>query len=420
MAERTPLDYRYGIDQGRVLPPFVPFLDEYTFVLGAGDQHVQSLRLGNRIEVYQDISCTGIDTVRLDAAILQPSSMPNPRDVTGSPASATLKYKEILPVAQPTFHPVANALVRELYPVTAGDTLLISVNGAAEQTITIPGTDALTASTLAAIINDTLTGALASSAGDVDDPFLCITGSATGNAATLRITGGTLYAKLLFPLGPVIRLVEGNAADSLATNGTAILTNGNFTGADVDRVLKVRGATTDPDHPDNPNNVDYIIGAVAGPTEVTLIPAPAFAFTGSFMVAATFDGVYDTRTFYGGDALSALVAPAGAFTAADCWLPVQISGAANGSNNGINQIINVPSSTVVVLRDAVVSESAGFTAHIIGALWQVSVLIDDEVEYTLTAERGRPLYTQDMGVSVSKLSGIHKVAFRLQLLADQI
>lgn len=421
MGERTPLDYRYGRDQGRLQPPFVPRSGDYTFVLGAESPHVRHLRTSDSVEIYQDLDLTDIKHVRFDAAILQPSAMPRPRDVAGGGSpyvhTASLKYQEVLPIAQPTFHPSVLAGAHELYQLPAiGSTLLISVDGGTPQTVAFPTGGDWTAAQVASKINDDTFGLTASPGGAADDPQLLLASDATGRNASLRIIGGSAYALFEFPLGPLVRYVAGHSSDSLTatlgSTGFAHLENGAFTSPDdVGRVLKVRGSIL-------PNNKDYIITAVAGPKDVTITPSPASSQSGSFLSAATFDGIYETRTFYGGDDLSAIIAPDGHFTEADSGLPIKIYNAANPLNNFINFIVSVQSPEVAVLRYAVVDEGPGFDALVVGAEWQFSVFVDVETQYAITPERGRPLYTHDIAVNVSKLTGTHRIGFRLELLPD--
>lgn len=428
MGERTPLNYRYGLDQGRLQPPFVPLAEEYTFVLGAESPIVRHLRTSDAIEVFQDLNLTGVKHVRFDAAILQPMTMPRPRDIAGAGSpyvySASLKFQEVLPLTAPIFHPTVLSEAHELFQVKGGSTLLISADGGAPQTVTFLVDDDMSAAAVANRINAVLggIGAVASPAGDADDPVLKIEGTGVGNSASVRITGGSAYAVFEFPLGTCNRVITGHASDTLgATPGQAHLENGAFYAADVGRVLKVRGAVDALGVSVGPNNKDYIITGVIGGTpskDITITPDPPQSVSGSFMNPGTFDGVYDTRTFYGGDNLSAIIAPDGALTDADAGLPIKIYNAVNPINNFVNFITTVQSSEVATLRYAIVDEGPGFDAAIVGAEWRATVYVDSTVQYTIVPERGRALYTHDIAVNVSKLTGMHRLGFKLELLPD--
>lgn len=122
--------------------------------------------------------------------------------------------------------------------------------------------------------------------------------------------------------------------------------------------------------------------------------------------------------YYGGDDLSAILAPSGTFSSADTLALVNLSSTVNPENEGVNQIMAVYNDQTAILKSAVVTESAGFIAQIVGGLWKAKVLIDDEVAATFLVDRSRTLTSNDFAVNVSKLTGSHKVALRWQIEQD--
>jgi len=123
---------------------------------------------------------------------------------------------------------------------------------------------------------------------------------------------------------------------------------------------------------------------------------------------------------YGGDDLSALLAPSGTFSQSDTLALIALSGCTNPSNDGTNQIMAVYNDQLAILRYAVVTEAAGFTAKVVGGLWTAKALVDDTAELSFAIDRSRTLTSNDFAINVSKLSGNHKLALRWQLVADAL
>jgi hypothetical protein len=420
MAEKTPFTHRFGLEQGRVRPTgFYPQDGDYAFVLGSEYASSYEFMSHDKLEIYQNIDLTGAGFLRIAAGLLQPKGMPKQRAVSGHyegdpPAwvyTATLKYTEVLGHPTTTFRPMATAEAHEPYTLDVGATLKLKVNGGSEQTVSFGAGGILSAAQVVAIINAAgLSGAVAQVAGLSEDQYVQILASFVGRHATLQISGGSTYPVFRFPLGSRVRLIAGNAANSLThSTGAAHIVGGGFSSADVKRLLKVG-------HSSSVNNGYYLISAVGGLEDITLSPAPKLDETGLFLATAVLDGVYDTRVFYGGDDLSAIIAPDADFTAADAELPIRITGASHPGNNFVNFISSVQSASLAILRYAVVDEPVGFDAVILGALWKAEILIDDVMQFSVIGERDKTTLTNDIAVNVSKLTGTHKVGFRLELV----
>lgn len=86
MSDLNPFVAKYGISQGRIKPRFyTPTDGEYVFVLGSEDPDMYDMKVGDYVEVHQDLDMTGINLIRLDTGFIQPESMPDRRDIsTGS------------------------------------------------------------------------------------------------------------------------------------------------------------------------------------------------------------------------------------------------------------------------------------------------------------------------------------------------
>jgi hypothetical protein len=427
MAEQSPFVHRFGLEQGRLKPTgFYPQDGDYVFVLGSEYAESHLLATHDRLDISQFLNLTGMGFLRIAAGLIQPEGMPSYREISGhdegDPPSwvytATLKHTEILghptstdPVA---FHPSLVAEAHEPYEIDPGATLKITVDGGSEQTISFGGGGIFSAAEVATIINATLVGAQAQAQGDTEDQYVQLEATSTGRLASLQVSGGSTYPVFCFTLGRRSRLITGTASDRFYTSGALHLVNGGFTVADVNKLLKQDGSSS-------VNNGYYLITGVSGPMDATLSPpAELDELTGNFLNSATLDGVYGTRIAYGGDDLSAIIAPDANFTEADSELPVRISGATNPGNNIVNFILSVQSPTLAILQYAVVDEVEGFDAVILGALWKASIRIDDSEVFSTLGERDRKLLTNDIAVNVSKLSGLHKVGFRLELVASDV
>lgn len=119
---------------------------------------------------------------------------------------------------------------------------------------------------------------------------------------------------------------------------------------------------------------------------------------------------------YGGDDSSALISTTDYFSEADIGLLTNIDGATNPSNNAQRYIIAVPDAKTAVLSDDVVTEIAGFTTTIYGALWQAIVYIDSDEATSILVSANKSVTTNDLCANVSKVTGSHQVTFRLELL----
>lgn len=406
MTDYNPFIYKYGFTEGRLQPSGYPPQDEaHVFVLGSEDGQSHYLRSRDFVEVYQDVDLTSYSFVKLAAGIWQPSAMPRPRSVSGSPATASLKHTEVLFRG----HPSLTAEAFDPYSIHTGDALVYSVDGGAPIVVTfLPADEGIyTADELTGLLNPKLTNASVSAVGQVDRRQIKLSGASEGRLATLRVTGGTLCNTLRFPLGSLVRLISGNVLDSM-THSTAVvhLVNGAFTVADEGKILKISSSTQ------NSNGYRFIT-SVLGAQDVVVSPPPANDETGNFLSGT--DGVYQPRTAYGGDDLSAIIAPEGDFSEADVGLPIKIAGASHPINNFVNFITSVQSPSLAILRFGVVTETPGFDAYVLGALWDFEIRIDDTLCYSASGEHGKLLLTNDIAVNVSKLTGEHRVRFRLVL-----
>lgn len=120
--------------------------------------------------------------------------------------------------------------------------------------------------------------------------------------------------------------------------------------------------------------------------------------------------------YYGRDALYAIIAPDGALTQADVGRTVELNGCTTAANNMCNRIMAVLDDGVTgILHYQVAAEAAGFTAKLLGYLWTMSVSIDDQIYWQSEFFRGCDVKTEDLAINVSKLSGTHKLTFRLEL-----
>lgn len=125
----------------------------------------------------------------------------------------------------------ATALGSMVGPFTvSGMTLIVSINAGPNQTFTFTGTDPLTASTLAAQINGTAVGFVASNSGG----SLRLTTSALGEASSILIGAGTSNLILGFTNGALFVGTDGITSNSTTLNwATATADWGTVTHAAV-------------------------------------------------------------------------------------------------------------------------------------------------------------------------------------------
>jgi hypothetical protein len=123
----------------------------------------------------------------------------------------------------------------------------------------------------------------------------------------------------------------------------------------------------------------------------------------------------DTK-IYGGDDLSAIIAPDARLTDVDLGLPLRITGAtADPGNNVTNHLAAILSPSRGVLRLAVTDEPAGFDAVIRACLWEISILVNSIQVFSKQIQSDRTVDTSDIAANVSKLTGTYEVLFRLRL-----
>lgn len=426
MAESTPLLYRYGLEQGRLRTvDFVPQDGDFAYILGSEYGGVEDVVEDDRVEISQSLDLTDIDLIRIAAGFLQPKTMPFFRNVAGHfegdpPAwvyTARLKRSEVLH----RVHPTALAGAHEPYTLDPGMDLKIKVDGGSEQDISFGAGGIFSAAQMVAIINSSLTDAVASAAGDIEDQYLVLTANSIGRyvspgvLASLQITGGSAFRGLRLNLGKLKRLLSGSDVCTLThATGIAYIPGAAFAPADIGCALQLSNS-------ESVNNGPFIIDSLPGPTNeyAVLSPAPgADEGPRNFLSATKFDGIYETRTFYGADDLSAIVALDADFVASDAGLHLEISGCTtHPANNGTNYIESVQSPTLAILKHPILEEPVGFDAKLYGAAWKMSILVDDAVQFSTLGQRGKKVLTNDVAVNVSKLSGTHKLAFRLELVA---
>jgi hypothetical protein len=119
---------------------------------------------------------------------------------------------------------------------------------------------------------------------------------------------------------------------------------------------------------------------------------------------------------YGGDNLSAIQGIDCHFTQNDLLKLIKIENASITENNGYNRIVHVLNESTAILQTPIEAEAAGFTAHLVGVMWQFKIVIDSWVGYETTFWPGAKILSNDVGVNVSKLTGVHPVTFRLELI----
>lgn len=125
----------------------------------------------------------------------------------------------------------------------------------------------------------------------------------------------------------------------------------------------------------------------------------------------------DTK-IYGGDDLSAILAPDANFTLADLGLPLRITGAtADLGNNVTNHIAAILDDDKAMLRLDVSNEPVGFDADIRACLWEISMFVNSIEVFSKQIRSDKTVDTNDIAANVSKLAGTYEVLFRLRLRA---
>lgn len=255
MAEKGPLAYGYGDQQGRIAPLGIRLFDgEWQYALGHGALTKHRYVQGDYIEITQANVLLDAFMLRFTATIQQPA-MPQTRDVSGHYVglswipTATLKQSHIYA----PFQPYTWTKIRAPYSVTAGDVLRISINngsGASNYDATLTG-GLYTAAQLATEI-DTALGAngFAEVLGtELDDLRVKVGAAATGKTASIEIKTYTpnplidannhldFHKKIASTPYPDTAIYGG---DDLAA---IIAPDAIFTEADVGLPLRVTGAT---------------------------------------------------------------------------------------------------------------------------------------------------------------------------------
>jgi len=412
MIELSPFVYKYQLYEGRLLPTeYTPQDELYSFILGSEQPEVHLLHEEDYVEVYQNMNLTGVYMIRPSAGFLQPDGMPDPRVITGSPL---LQRGGLLFNGHPKL--VAEAI--DIYRIEdTGDNLKYKVDGGSTITVTFsPAESGLyTAPELVSLMNPKLTNATASAVGPEAQQQLQLEASSSGSTARLQVVGGTMCNTFQFPNGPLVREVTGNALDYMTkSTATVHLENGAFSSADVGKILQISHSLS------NNNGRRFITGCF-DVKNITVSPSPNNdEGPSNFMLAAASDGVYSPRVAYGADDLSGMKTSTDFFTVDDWGLPVLISGAMHEVNNGGNRIDSVQEVTgapnVALLHNGVTGEGSGFTAKVLGARWKCHVTVDNTSYFSYIPVKGRTSMTNDIAVNVSKLSGTHRIGFKMELL----
>lgn len=125
----------------------------------------------------------------------------------------------------------------------------------------------------------------------------------------------------------------------------------------------------------------------------------------------------DTK-IYGGDSISAILAPDAEFSLADLGLPLRITGAtADPGNNVTNHIAAILDVDKAMLRLPVTAEPTGFDADIRACLWEISLFVDGTEVFSKKIQSDKTVDTNDIAANVSKLTGTYEVLFRMKLRA---
>ena len=117
------------------------------------------------------------------------------------------------------------------------------------------------------------------------------------------------------------------------------------------------------------------------------------------------------------DDLSGVVTSVDFFTEAHVGQTLRVSGSGAG-NNADRLIVTVLTPRQAILSSNVVTEGAGFTAVLVGYVWEGAILIDGAVRASIREVRGRDITRTDLAAHTSKLAGVHNVAFRYRLVEE--
>lgn len=345
--------HKYAHTQGRVRPTgWVPADGEYVFVLGDVAHAEYLYTFDDHVEVKQDLDLNGTKYLRVDSRIEQP----------------------VMPVARN-----------------------LAVDGEGTHTATLQyghilqSLDLRTNAEASAVHPGSETG--------LKEPYSIIAGS----VLRIEVDGGG-NVDITFPSSPPVLLLP--AADVVTIINTALTAGGVAALAQVghdvyDPTVIITANSTG-------NTATFEVKSYPGPED------DANDRLGFFQKVAR-PLATDTK-IYGGDALSAIIAPNADFTAADVGLPVFISGATPGSGNNVtNHITSVLSASRAVLKLPVADESVGFDAAIVPCLWELSLHVDGAQVLAKQISSNRTVDTNDIAANVSKLTGTHEVLFRLQL-----
>jgi hypothetical protein len=355
MGERNPFIHAFALNQGRLLPSsWIPTDGEYTYVLGSELATRFDLLFDDYVEAKQDLDLTGINVVRLDSRIVQPE-MPVSRNV--------------------------------------------AIDGVGAHTATLKRGEVLQSLDLRT--NSYASAVHPGSETQLKEPFAIIAGS----KLRIEVDGGG-DVDIAFPASPPI-------LDLTAQQVVAVLTNA-FTLGGVPAVAQVGHDSTDPTVIITANSTGksatFEVKDYPGAEGDANAKLGFFQKTPRPLVLAT--------KIYGGDDLSAIIAPDASFSYVDLGLPLQITGAtADPGNNVTNHIGAILSPSLAVLRVPVTDEPVGFDAVIKPCLWQISMHIDGVEMFSRQISSDRTVDTTDLAMNVSQLSGAHEVAFRLTLKA---
>jgi hypothetical protein len=363
MGERSPFIIDYGVLEGRLAPSaFTPTDGRFAYVLGSELQNVHRLRSGDDyVEIYQDLDLTDVDVVAVDSKLLQPDMIPS-RNVAGHDPGTGWVYTASL----------LRGEVLEHY-----DMRLSTASNPVYAKQFHPGTETKLA-----------------------EPYLVIASS------RLRVcVDGGADQDIVFPASPPVL--------TLTASEIVEIINSQVTGAHAQLGIDADDPTVILTSNSSGLAASIEVKAYPGPEDDanrTVLPNGDIRGIDFFMKTGTPSAIY------GGDDLSAISAPNAEFTDAYTELPLRVSGASIPGNNLTNHIMMVASPTLALLQLPVASEGPGFDANVLGSKWQVTIRINGAAEFTRIVGNDRAERTNDLAVNVSKLTGIHQVGFRLQLV----
>lgn len=351
----NPLIHKYSYTQGRVRPSgWVPTDGEYVYVLGDEDLATYDFLFNDYVEVKQDLDLNGIKFLRVDSRIIQPA-MPTERNVA-------------LEVGGPYTATLKRGHILQSLDLR-DNAVASSVHPGSETQLKEPYS----------IIADSVLRIEVNSGGNFD---------------------------IQFPPSPPV--MEFTAADVVAF---------------INDALTIGGIPAEARVGHNPDDPTVIVTADAtGKTatfEVKDYPGPeADANDRLVFFQKTARPLATDTKIYGGDDLSAIIAPDADFTLADLGLPIRITGAvADPGNNLTNHLAAILSPSRAVLKLPVTDEPTGFDAEIRACLWEISVHVNSVEVFAKKIRSDRTVDTADIAANVSKLTGAHEVMFRLRLRA---